>query len=175
MGMVGLPAISPTRTLSVDGERRPELLDVSDRQQKAWLLISCSSTTTTVALGIGFHAWEIPPENGLVLGILGNVTASTSVFAVVFSKTSFAITLLRLTDGWMRRFVWFLIITLNLILQPTAFFFWLQCDPPEKTWNRKIDGTCWPNEFTMIYGWIAGCRIAALPRNSGQNADFCVL
>jgi hypothetical protein len=86
------------------------------------------------------------------------------------SKISFGITLLRLTSGWLRWFVWFCIVTLFLVMIPSATLSWLQCTPVEKAWNPIIEGKCWPAYITINYGifnagWctLADFALALLP------------
>ncbi|KAK0730087.1 hypothetical protein B0H67DRAFT_23334 [Lasiosphaeris hirsuta] len=124
----------------------------------AWimLLTSCVMTTTNVGLGFGMHFVDVPVENLLTMGLVANISGFTSVLGVAFSKTSFAITLLRLTDGWLKWFVWFIIITLNLTQHASAVFFWVSCDPPAKTWNPTLEGTCWPPKIMLILPWVIG-------------------
>ncbi|MBE3045623.1 hypothetical protein IMZ48_24365, partial [Candidatus Bathyarchaeota archaeon] len=56
----------------------------------------------------------------------------TTILGTCWSKTSFGITLLRVSDGWVRWFVWFLIISVNLVLIANAVILWVQCWPIQK-------------------------------------------
>ncbi|KAK3694219.1 hypothetical protein B0T22DRAFT_64439 [Podospora appendiculata] len=88
------------------------------------LLVSCISTTITINHGFGLHIYEIPVQNIKTVGIIGNVSGFFSVLSVLFCKVSFASTLLRLTDGWTRRFIWIIIATLVIPgLASCAMFF----------------------------------------------------
>ncbi|KAK3363249.1 hypothetical protein B0T25DRAFT_33881 [Lasiosphaeria hispida] len=124
----------------------------------AWimLLISCIATTNNVGLGFGMHFVDVPVENLIPMGLVANISGFTSVLGVALSKTSFAITLLRLTDGWLKWFVWFIIITLNATQHASAVFFWVSCDPPAKTWNPTLEGTCWSPKIMSILPWVIG-------------------
>ncbi|KAK3938425.1 putative integral membrane protein [Diplogelasinospora grovesii] len=125
------------------------------------LLASCASTTANIRLGFGLHTWTVPQENFLTMGILSNTSGFMSVLALTLSKTSFAVTLLRLSDGWTRWLVWFIIIVLNVTQILAALFFWVYCDPPEKTWNPTIPGKCWPMSVTINYSVVVGTLSAA--------------
>ncbi|KAK3372343.1 putative integral membrane protein [Podospora didyma] len=124
----------------------------------AWIFLtaSCCCTTANIRLGFGLHIYEVPLENMATLGLISNISGFTSVIAVDLSKTSFAITLLRLTDGKLRWLVWFIIVVLNLTQMMSAVFFWASCDPPAKIWNPMLEGTCWPASFSIISGLVAG-------------------
>ncbi|KAK1777395.1 hypothetical protein QBC45DRAFT_188501 [Copromyces sp. CBS 386.78] len=124
----------------------------------AWtlLFISTAVVTTTVLMGYGLHSHDVPVENWSYLGILGAVVGTISVLDVMFSKVSFAVTLLRLTDGWLKQLIWFIIISLTLGHISSSFLFWLRCDPPEATWNPHIKvKKCWDSNSFLSYS-IAG-------------------
>lgn len=55
------------------------------------------------------------------------------MLAAVWSKTSFALTMLRLMQNWkMKAFIWFIIVSMNLAMYLTIIFTWLRCTPPAK-------------------------------------------
>lgn len=70
-------------------------------------------------------------------------------------------TLLRLTTGKTKKFVWFLIITLNISMAFSAAIPWIQCIPIQKMWHPDLDGACWASGVgTKI--WIGtGAQSAA--------------
>ncbi|KAL1841068.1 hypothetical protein VTJ49DRAFT_7452 [Mycothermus thermophilus] len=129
----------------------------------AWilLLVSCSTTTANARLGFGLHTYEVPFENIVPFGIQSNVSGFTSILAVACSKTSFAITLLRLSDGWMKWFIIVLVILLNLTHYTSSIFFWVSCNPPAKTWNPLLEGECWPISVTVNYSLFVGGTLSA--------------
>ncbi|KAK4156797.1 putative integral membrane protein [Chaetomidium leptoderma] len=124
----------------------------------AWilLLVSCSTSTANTRLGFGLHDYQVPLENLVTFGIQSNISGFASVIAVACSKTSFAITLLRLTDGWMKWFIIGLIVILNITQYTSAVFFWVSCNPPAKTWNPMLPGECWPVSFTINFSLFVG-------------------
>lgn len=71
-----------------------------------------------------------------------------------WTKTSFGITLLRLTSGRTKAFVWFCIISINVTTIVSAIIPWAQCTPLSKTWDpNMVGGECWaPRVGTKI--WI---------------------
>jgi hypothetical protein len=133
------------------------------------LVVNVTCTTVDGSEGLGQHievlllkGADIPPIMELLslssfFGILGAVT----------SKTSFAITLLRLTEGWMKKLVWAIIISMNTIMLADALLVFLACDPPQKTWNTSLPGTCWnPLTFSIFAGSYSGVMdivLALLP------------
>jgi hypothetical protein len=103
-------------------------------------------------LGFGKHYDDIDPLNLTQIAINTSIAASVSCFASTFSKISFGVTLLRLTTGWWRRFVWFAIITLFLVMLPSAINTWIQCTPVAKAFNSALEGHCWDPSITTNYG-----------------------
>jgi hypothetical protein len=75
-----------------------------------------------------------------------------STVATTLSKISFGITLLRLTDGWLRRFVYFAIATLAIFAVPAAVVPWIQCKPLAKTFLDILPGTCINKHPSLTYG-----------------------
>ncbi|KAK3996370.1 hypothetical protein QBC44DRAFT_147192 [Cladorrhinum sp. PSN332] len=125
----------------------------------AWifLLLSCCTTSINVRHGFGLHDAEIPYENMSVFGIISNISGFSSVLSVACSKTSFALTLLRLvTDRWMRWFIYGILVVLNVTHYISAIFFWVSCDPPAKTWNPTLEGNCWPVAVTVNFSIFVG-------------------
>ena len=127
---------------------------------KMLLLLSCCATSVNVRHGFGLHQEQVPFDNLSVFGIISNISGFSSILSVAFSKTSFALTLLRLvTDRWMRWFIYGLVFVLNVTHYLSAIFFWVSCDPPAKTWNPTLDGECWPVSVTVNYSIFVGCRL----------------
>jgi len=59
--------------------------------------------------------------------LLGKVSSTFSIGAIVLSKTSFSLTLLRITDGYVRHFIWFVIVSMNVTMTLNLVTIWLQC------------------------------------------------
>jgi hypothetical protein len=140
----------------------------------AWLCITTESCMLTYAttLGYGKHIWDIPFDivniEKTVMAI--SVGGTLSLTAAIWSKTSFALTLLRLTDGWLKNFIWFCIITTNIAMGLSALFVWVTCKPLEKAWHPFMAGTCWSpdiivkyNIFSAAYSALMDLTLAFLP------------
>jgi hypothetical protein len=102
----------------------------------------------------------VPLENLVTFGIQSTISGFTSIIAVACSKTSFALTLLRLTDGWMKWFIIGLLVLLNVTHAISAIFFWMSCNPPAKTWDVMLPGECWPTSVTVNYSLFVGGKRA---------------
>jgi hypothetical protein len=112
------------------------------------------ATTVAVGYGHGKHFYMILPENINPLAISGLISVTFAIVSQAWSKTSFALTLLRISEGWMRWFIWFAIISINILMGLGALFFWVSCSPLERAWKPLTPGTCWSPDFTVIYGII---------------------
>lgn len=102
-------------------------------------------------LGFGKNIWDWDPEKLTPLILLVNVAGSFSATAAIWSKTSFAFTMLRVTEGYLRWLVWFIIISMNIAMGLTALLLWLRCNPVEKTWKPFGPGTCWDINILVRY------------------------
>lgn len=86
-----------------------------------------------------------------------------AIIAVATSKTSFAITLLRLSPKpWQRYVLWFIIVSLNLAMWLCAMFQYLQCSPVNKLWDFTVPGKCWDPMVQIHYAMFAGCEFRRL-------------
>ncbi|KAL0931423.1 uncharacterized protein CTRU02_214158 [Colletotrichum truncatum] len=109
--------------------------------------------TIDVSYDFGKHNWDITPGNWSWLLLHANLSGSFSIIAACWSKTSFALTLLRIaTERWMKWLIWFIMISVNVALGLNVLFTWISCWPVEKTWRTaSTPGTCWPKTVTMNY------------------------
>src|SRR5689334_6005613 len=82
---------------------------------------------------------------------MSNLAGTFSILAACWSKTSFAITVLRISSGWVKILVWLIIITVNLSLGVAIAITWGQCTPIEKIWQPRLDGECWPKLVQINY------------------------
>ncbi|KAK3385828.1 hypothetical protein B0H63DRAFT_449829 [Podospora didyma] len=122
------------------------------------LIVDAAMSQRVVDLGFGKYPCDIDPANFRLIALEGqNIGATFGMLAVVWSKTSFAITLLRLTEGRIKTFVWCVIILMNLVMILEALIVWVQCTPISKTWIKETPGYCWDSHKINIYGAFAGC------------------
>ena len=129
----------------------------------SWIALAVSAATTTVcvALDYGKHGYDIRPENLPEMPFVAVFAGFFSVLSATWSKTSFALTLIRLSERWMRLMIWGIIVTLNAIMGTAMLFMWVKCTPFAKIWDVEIEGTCIPPaKVIVLYQWSAGmfCR-----------------
>lgn len=92
--------------------------------------------------------------------LLINAAGSTTLTAAIWSKTSFALTLLRLVEGRLKWLIWFIIITMNIAMGLSALFNWIQCTPVESTWNVGMERTCWDPQIVPRYNMFSSGELA---------------
>lgn len=116
------------------------------------LIAECSLLTNAVSLGYGKHSWDVTWD--ALLELLP-FTASSGVFAIcaaIWSKTSFALTLIRLTEGKLKIAIWVIIVTMNIAMGISAMLPFVDCNPVQRSWNPNITtGSCWPLSVIVNY------------------------
>ncbi|KAK3901529.1 hypothetical protein C8A05DRAFT_44827 [Staphylotrichum tortipilum] len=127
-----------------------------------FLLISIAADSSMVPLGLGMHLSDVDSANLTQIGLLSNVASTFSMLAAVLSKTSFAVTLLRITNGYTKIFVWFAIVIMNIGMGLAALFVWVKCNPVRKTWDFAVPGTCLDSHAMMVYSVFAAALSAAM-------------
>ena len=120
------------------------------------LVTQTSMLSVCISLGLGKHNWDIRnwPDYLYMLDLTGDI----SIIAAALSKTSFAVTLLRLTTGWMRRLIWFIIVSVNVFLGLSCIFQYVQCTPVRKLWHSNIAGSCWNHEVIIKYNTFSSSK-----------------
>lgn len=80
------------------------------------LLGSAILVTYNVGQGFGEHIYNVNSEKLPMVGLLAQVDLVFEILGAAWSKTSWAITLLRLSRGILHHAVLFIIITINLLM-----------------------------------------------------------
>ncbi|KAI1442826.1 hypothetical protein F5Y02DRAFT_429439 [Annulohypoxylon stygium] len=117
----------------------------------SWCILLSTSALITLDVrdGFGKHEIDIIAEHGVEaltrIGMRDDIVGFLVPFAIAWSKTSFAVTLLNIDKGRIRIVIWAIIVSTNLLLVMAAFSFLFQCSPVEKLWNPTVPGTCWPD------------------------------
>ncbi|KAI0015037.1 hypothetical protein F4780DRAFT_784525 [Xylariomycetidae sp. FL0641] len=134
----------------------------------AWLFLLSATTVVThnVSLGFGERIYEVDPNNTAMVGLLGQVTLVLQVLGAVCSKTSWAITLMQVSRGWLRILVWGIIVSVNVFMVLSIILNFAQCTPSKKLWMPNIEGSCWSRDisplFNIFSGVYSGCMDIAL-------------
>ncbi|KAK0638990.1 hypothetical protein B0T16DRAFT_338091 [Cercophora newfieldiana] len=124
----------------------------------AWisLMVSIALQTAGVHHGLGRPYHTMDDDRLVTMGVLSISAGFGSILATSWSKTSFALSLLRIsTTGRVRIAVWVIIISTNLVFGALGLMQWIQCWPFAKLWNSKMEGSCWPSYIFQGYGAFA--------------------
>jgi len=122
------------------------------------LCVSAATTTVCVALDYGKHGYDMRAEVSTKMQLVAVFAGFFSVLSAAWSKTSFALTIVRLSEPWMKTMIWVIIVTLNGILGTAMLFMWVKCRPFAKIWDSSIQGG-WciaPSKVITLYQWSAG-------------------
>lgn len=96
-----------------------------------------------------------------------------SIIAITLSKISFGVTLLKLTDGWTRYYVYFAIANLAIFAIPVAIIPWVLCKPITKTFVDIIPGTCVDKTPSVQYArFQAGKSLTAIWDSSANDTQY---
>jgi len=131
-----------------------EPINTLTRYQVA-LVVQTALISYNTTIGYGKHIWDFHPTDLTAFLLVSNTSGFFSILAAMWSKTSFAITVLRISDGWVKRFIWVLIVSINLVLGFGALSTYIQCSPTEKLWRPNMEGECWPKETIITYNIFA--------------------
>ena len=136
--------------------------DATTRPQVC-IIIESSLLSYMTTLGYGRHIWDFDLRNMQPIMLPITVGGTFSVTAAVWSKTSFGITLLGITDGWTRKLTWFCIISMNVLMFLSALFPWIACRPVRKSWDLTVvGGRCWDPRVTVYYNIFSAAYSALM-------------
>ncbi|SPQ24539.1 28b4345e-900c-4955-962b-fcb257d3ae2b [Thermothielavioides terrestris] len=135
------------------------------------LATSCSMLSYITTIGYGRHNADIAPGNFNYILLVSYMAGFFSILAACWSKISFAITLLYIVTGSrVKALLWFILVTVNLVLGASATIQFAQCWPPERLWHPGGPGHCWPRivviRFNIFVSAYSGCMdvvLALLP------------
>ena len=109
-----------------------------------------------VSLGFGKHNADIPGENFTHLLLFSYCAGFASILAALWSKISFGITLLRISKRKRHRsLLWFMVVSVSLVLGASATIHWVQCWPIDRLWRSDVEGQCLPRRLLINYNVFA--------------------
>jgi hypothetical protein len=126
------------------------------------LTLTASNGLTTALMHRGFGVTPAFQPRNHTLSISTDVV---NKFSLGLTKTSFAVTLLRLCSGWQRRFVWFLIVSMNLVLAVNAVTTWMAaCDRVGiDNYEAVLPGVCWDTMDAVIMAMVSNSMFKSPP------------
>ena len=120
-------------------------------------MIYAALITVSVGYGLGKHERDVDPANWTPLNKYLYLGEFFSLISIPVSKTSFAVTLLRIAaKRWHKWVIWFIILSMNLAVWLCAILLLAQCNPIEKNWDTDAAGTCWDPKIQDAFSVFAG-------------------
>ncbi|KAB5585686.1 hypothetical protein GE09DRAFT_1071591 [Coniochaeta sp. 2T2.1] len=126
-----------------------------------WVFLLASNALITELMRRGFGlTLDFKPESHTI----STVSDDLNKFALGLTKTSFAVTLLRVAQGWQRWLIWFLIVTMNLLLSINAITTWMAaCDRIGiDHYHAVLPGACWRTLDSVIMAMVANAYSAVV-------------
>ncbi|GAD98005.1 hypothetical protein AOR_1_1188084 [Paecilomyces variotii No. 5] len=122
------------------------------------LLICTALITTAVKKDLGKHTQEITSSTNITIALkLTYIGEFLAIIACVLSKTSFAVSLLRVVvDRWQVVLLWFIIFSMNSLMWLTAILTLTQCQPSAKLWDFQVKAKCWNPGIVTKFATVAG-------------------
>ncbi|ORY01418.1 hypothetical protein BCR34DRAFT_605914 [Clohesyomyces aquaticus] len=121
------------------------------------IVLYAALTTLSVHYGLGRHVYEVDPANMPFVFKWMLIGELFGIIAIPLSKTSFSLTLLRITVRKPHKvFIWFIIISTNVIMWTCAFWLVFQCSPPHRLWHPNVPGKCANKNVTTHFALFAG-------------------
>ncbi|OIW27870.1 hypothetical protein CONLIGDRAFT_646091 [Coniochaeta ligniaria NRRL 30616] len=123
-----------------------------------WVFLLASNATITELMRIGFGlTLDFKPESHTI----STVSDDLNKFALALTKTSFAVTLLRVAQGWQKWLIWFLIGSMNLLLAINAITTWMAaCDRVGIDHYNAVLPACWGVMDSVIVAMVANAYSA---------------
>ncbi|KAL8366882.1 hypothetical protein RB595_005042 [Gaeumannomyces hyphopodioides] len=132
-----------------------------------FLLISGIVLNFNVKIGFGRHMCDLVFKNPTNIGPIGrnsNIAGTFTILGTVWSKTSFALTLLRIAEAkWLKIIIWSIIATINVTMTLTAILAFLQCNPTEKMKLAEKIGVAVAMSAGIFAGTTAFVKSAQIP------------
>lgn len=99
--------------------------------------------TDCIVISVEFATGYVSPTWDDRMTILVSISSVLTTVGQAWTKSAFAVTLLRpgITEGWYRWILWFIIASLNTYMLITFFLQWTNYCGKEAEW-WKIPGVC---------------------------------
>jgi hypothetical protein len=122
------------------------------------LLVDTILISYLITLGQGLREVDVNPDNLVQINLLNTVCAILSRLSACWSKTSFALTLTRITKGKLRIFIVVTAVIMNIALIGTSIMQLASCTPIERVWDKSVPGTCMNPKLGLDINLFAGGR-----------------
>ncbi|KAI0008735.1 hypothetical protein F4779DRAFT_618261 [Xylariaceae sp. FL0662B] len=132
----------------------------------SWITLLAAGILSSVSIYVVFggldkimDTTESKPD-GIIL--LNFVMGCLFFLGAAWSKTSFAITLLRIAKPKIKTALWSIIISMNIVVSISVIMRWAQCQPFRKTWEPHAEGNCLDRDAILGFTIYAGAYSALM-------------
>lgn len=121
-----------------------------------WIANVVSHALASKMLSLGFgRSMLVTPEISTYIYTADNMHK----IALGLTKTSFAVTLLRISLGWQVWLIWFLVVSMNVQFVVHIILTWRRtCTSPEDG-TPHLPMSCWAVESAIALGLFGGCKL----------------
>lgn len=107
--------------------------------------------TVGVHYGIGKHTDDVSGKVMQWNTKMSYAGGFCCIVSLALSKTSFCLTLLRISSGWTRGAVWLILVSINAVLIAHGTIQWVQCWPTPRLWDWDVPGSCMNPNVVQTY------------------------
>ncbi|KAI0595436.1 hypothetical protein F4775DRAFT_595222 [Biscogniauxia sp. FL1348] len=131
----------------------------------SWLVLLASGILITISLKKVFGSSVIAENDDFSplrgISLLDLVAGTLFFLGSAWSKTSFALTLLRIAGTRLKLGLWFIIISMNALIAISVILRWVQCQPVRKVWDfYGTEGTCLDRNSILAVTYAAAAYSA---------------
>ncbi|KAI1486420.1 hypothetical protein F5X96DRAFT_234564 [Biscogniauxia mediterranea] len=133
----------------------------------SWLVLLAAGILITISLNKVFGSSNVDENNDLApfrgIGLLDLIAGTLFFLGSAWSKTSFALTLLRIAGIRLKMGLWFIITSMNALITVSVILRWVQCQPTKKAWDYDgTDGTCLDRNSVLAVAYAAAAYSALM-------------
>ncbi|KAG9258741.1 uncharacterized protein F5Z01DRAFT_632809 [Emericellopsis atlantica] len=135
-----------------------------------FFLVAAIQLSVNIAHGFGRPGINIDPANSYQVGLGGMVVGTMVLIAPALSKTSFVLTVGKISGPKLKKALWFIAVPMNVLQVAALVIQFVQCSPLEKVWNPWTDGRCWGRQANLAmsmtssaYSGIMDLVLATIP------------
>ncbi|KAK2596137.1 hypothetical protein QQS21_006414 [Conoideocrella luteorostrata] len=130
----------------------------------AVLLVTCVLVNIGSSHGLGRHMSTLEPEQIVQANRWNVIISSVLIWSFSLPKFAMIAILKRILNYGTKTTIafWALALSSQACILATSVWWWKQCDPIERGWNRTVEGTCAPVSVLANLGYFTSAYSAFL-------------
>ncbi|OAQ60667.1 hypothetical protein VFPPC_06781 [Pochonia chlamydosporia 170] len=128
------------------------------------LLVTCVLVNIGSSHGLGRHMKTLEPEQIVQANRWNVIISSVLIWSFSLPKFAMVAILKRILSYGLKTTIvfWFLALSSQACILATSVWWWKQCTPIERGWDRTIEGTCAPVSVLANLGYFTSAYSAFL-------------